>query len=289
MGVKKELILCILLIAILLVVLVVFERGKRKRTNEGFQNASPAKVHYYWIVSDKRKPMVLKQIHARGKMSEQDVTFVPGIFDDNVEQTLHPNLPKGWLNTPVARLLAAHMKGIRLFVNKVSSDPNPNQHVYVCMEDDVVLHKEFEEIAQETANYAANLVEPAHIGIGYVSPPREKTTIKEIYPGIYINYMKSEYDPGGTQCIMLNYAYAKQMLEVYEHEYLRKLEPNPDKVHADVFLFELPHSHHYTIEPPAALEDYPTFGTLLEHTWNADLYKNMIQKYNRDEYFTHTT
>jgi len=257
---------------------------KNQQFREGFQQT--AQVHYYWIVSDKRKPMVLQQIRTRGKMSEQDVTFVPGIFDDNVEQTLHPNLPKGWLNTPVARLLAAHMKGIRLFVNEVSSDPNPNQHVYICMEDDVVLHKNFEQIVQETANYATNCSEPSHIGIGYILPP---TTIEKTTPLInefkLHSLNKSTDHPGGAQCIMMNYKYAKDTLAMFENAYSKTDTHNMHNDAADTFLFKLPNSNHFLIEPPAALEDNPTFGTLLGHDWNADFYKTMIKNYNRDNYF----
>jgi hypothetical protein len=264
-----------------------------KGATEGFANE--VQIHYYWIVSDKRKPKMVEQVLTRQKenpeaLKESDITYIPGIFDDNVEQTEHPNLPKEWLNTPVARLLAAHMKAIRKFKNMASNTSEPNSHVFVCMEDDVVLHKNFETIVRDVAKYCIsqgkdNLL---CISLGYVHPIGNTTSVSTLNNNVKINKITEMGNiiGRGTQCYMLNYAYVSKVLDAYEAEYKQQKEPQQDKIPSDHFLFNLPNTQQLLVEPPAVLEDYPTFGTLLNHTHNRDLYNQMVIKYNRGDYYS---
>jgi hypothetical protein len=257
--------------------------------SEGFSNE--VQINYYWIVSDKRKPKMLEQLQARQQKNPEslkvsDITFIPGIFNDNVEETQHPNLPKEWLNTPVARLLAAHMKAVRTFKNMASKSSDPNNHMFVCMEDDIVLHRNFETMVKETANYCKSQGNvPTCISLGYVYPIVSPNIVSTLSNNVKINKITTNVGGRGTQCYMMNYSYITKVLDVYESEYKRLKEPDQSKVPSDHFMFEIPDTQHLVVEPPVALEDYPTFGTLLNHTHNNNLYKTMINKYSRDDYY----
>jgi hypothetical protein len=250
-----------------------------KATKEPFRSSSDSNIDYYWIVSEKRKPMMLEQLRNRGKLQETNVTWVPGIFNDDVEATGHPNLPKEWLRDPVMRLLAAHMKALRLFKNK-----GQKEAVLVCMEDDVVLHKDFEEIVKDCASYISEKQPhiPTRVAIGYLSKPMHITKLHELSANSTISRLnKKTGDPWGTQGYMMNYTYVEKALKHYEDTY----KTGDTKEAADVFMFDIPDTEHLIVEPPACIEDNPTFGTMLGHTWNADLYKQMIATYNRSYYY----
>ena len=282
-------IVCILFVIIVVGILYII----RRRFTESFQDTDGPNVHYYWIVSDKRKPMMQKQLEERNKIKESQVSFVPGIFDDNVENTGHPGLPKEWLGFPIARLLAAHMKAIRLFYQRVSTMPDKNNHLFVCLEDDVVLHKNYESMVQSAANYIrANYSDkPVRLSLGYVDIPSDKTLISNTN-GLKISTLNGgSISQNGTQCYMLNYQYAKKVIEEYEAAYKSWMpDPqNPNQVASDHFIFLVPNTSHLIVEPPACLEDNPTFGSMLGHSWNETLYNKMIQHYNREDYYSFTT
>ncbi len=278
----------VLCVVILMGILVYTNVCSFPKIIQTFQNPE-SQIHYYWIVSDKRKPMMLKQLYDRGKINESNIEFVPGIFDDNVKGTGHPGLPREWLGFPVARLLAAHMKAIRLFCQEVSSFPNKANHVFVCMEDDIVLHKDFEDIVQTAANYVRSQPQtiPVRLSLGYVHPPYDKEVVSSTKNGMISILDGEEKYQNGTQCYMLNYTYAKLALDEYEKTYTTRLpDPsNPNQVASDHFIFLLPNTSHLIIEPPACIEDNPTFGSMLGHTQNEYMYNQMTSTYNRSDYY----
>lgn len=234
---------------------------------------------------------MVEQVHARQKtnttsLKDSEITFIPGIFDDNVEKSEHPNLPKSWLSTPVARLLAAHMKAVRRFKNDASKSSNPNNHIFVCMEDDIVLHKNFETIVRDSAKYCQLQNTPTCISLGYVIIPAETQEVEKLSNGIKLKKITAGVGGRGTQCYMMNYAYVSKVLDEYESEYKRTKEPiQGNNIASDHFMFNVPDTQHLIVEPPAAIEDFPTFGTMLNHDWNKDLYNRMIQEYPRNDYY----
>jgi hypothetical protein len=85
---------------------------------------------------------------------------------------------------------------------------------------------------------------------------------------------------------MLNYAYISQILPKYETAY-KTQTPYENEVASDKFIFNQIQADHYIMEPPACLEDNPTFGSMLGHeAANANAYKEMIAKYKREDYYT---
>jgi hypothetical protein len=280
---------------VLLVLLIYLNTSK-----EPFQNPadSSAHIHYFWIVSEKRKVKMLEQLNQRRPhpsvktpLTTSMIRFVPGIFDDNVENTEHPNLPKTWLAFPVVRLLAAHMKALRQFKKDVDAngEADKSKHVFVCLEDDVVLRDNFEDIVEESAATLRNTSEPTRIALGYLSEPVHKTPVRTSNSVKISQLHQQSGDPWGTQCYMMNYSYVEMALKKYEQAYMNSSivpdKSNPNAWASDVFMFEIPNSQHLIVEPPACIEDNPTFGSMLGHDWNRELYDKLIQVYDRARYF----
>ena len=236
--------------------------------------------HLYWIVSEKRKPYVLQQIRQRNL---SDIVLVPGIFSDTPIAE-YPELPKAWLGFPVVRLLAAHMRAIRLFQNNVQSLPDKQNHVFVCMEDDIVLHKNFEGMVQQAAEFLQGIRKPARLLLGYANPPVNVTPVKRLTDTITINKVNSLIgDPWGTQCYMMNASYVDLIVQKYQTTY-KSQSPDAEDHASDHFLFHVPEAEHYVMEPPVCLEDFPTFGSMLGHGYNSQYYAQMISKYDRAAY-----
>lgn len=271
-----------------------FESMQKSETEK---NDAGVVVHYYWVMSDKRKPLMLEQLRDRSsnassstpRLTEADIHIVPGIFDDNVEQTGHPNLPKEWLSYPVARLLAAHMKVLRLFRDDVRKREDGKEHVLVCLEDDIALHHNFESVITDAATYIIPFKDKAtRVALGYASPPQHKTEMGELQDGKHtISRLKSSYgDPWGAVGFMMNRTFVEQALEKYERAYTSY---NPEKgssdLAADLFMYDIPDSQHLIVEPPACIEDNPTFESTLGHFQNIGLYQALIAKYDRGLYY----
>lgn len=293
-GLNTVLLWALLGILVLLGLLLLFRWFQRPH-KESFTSETSTEtgdgvvVHYYWVMSDKRKPLMLEQLRDRNRLSEADIQIVPGIFDDNVEQTGHPNLPKEWLSYPVARLLAAHMKAIRLFRDDVRKREDGKEHVLVCLEDDIALHHNFEAIVKDAATHILPFKNQAtRVAIGYASPPGNKTEMGTIQEGKHtISRLGSAYgDPWGTVGFMLNRTFAEQAIEKYEKAYTSY---NPEKgsssLAADLFIYDIPDSQHLIVEPPACVEDNPTFESTLGHSHNAGLYQALTAKYDRELYY----
>ncbi len=281
----------VLAIILLIMCIGVYIYKRYVSSTEGFEYLQT--IHFYWIVSDKRKPMMTKQLQDRNKLNEANIHMIPGIFNDDVGTAGHPNLPKEWLGFPVARLLAAHMKAIRNFCNEVANVPNKQEHVFVCLEDDVILHKNFETMVEQAANFVRThtSTQPIRLSLGFVDIPENKILINsENNLKISQLHGDSTYQ-NGTQCYMLNYKYAKMALEEYEAAYRSRLpDPNqPNQVASDHFLFLLPNTSHFIMEPPACLEDNPTFGSMLGHTQNEYLFKKMTNAYPLGDYYSFST
>jgi hypothetical protein len=247
---------------------------------DGFSNQS--NVHYYWIVSEKRKPYMLQQIRDRKGISEHQITFVPGIFDSTTP-TNHPNIPIAWLDTSVTRLLAAHMQALRIFRDTMQFVDNKDTQIFVCMEDDIVLHNKFESMVDQCAVFLREYKTPARIQLGYVNPPMNVSHFKKLGDYSLLKPHNRSGDPWGAQCYMLNYAYCDAALKHYEATYKTAKTPAGINANADAFLFEIP-SDYFLLDPPACIEDNPTFGTLMGHGHNAQYYIQMTNKYNVMDY-----
>ncbi len=280
----KSILIIFCIILALVITAWILTKYKQK---EGFADSGVI-LHYYWIVSDKRKSRMMEQLSQHPNMKSV-TTFVPGIFSDDVSQTNHPNLPKEWLATPVARLLAAHMQAARMFKASIAKEADKTKHIFVCMEDDIVLHKEFETMAQNAAIFLQSPKTPplSRLSLGYVSPPSAQTEVVQTYPnGTTIRKLaRNSGDPWGTQCYMLTAEYVDRILQKYDADYAANISPNRE-VASDVYMFELKDSQHYILDPPACLEDFPTFGSLLGHGYNQTYYKSMIAKYDRAAYYS---
>ena len=229
--------------------------------------------------------MMLDQLKKRQKLNESDITFVPGIFSDDVSKTNHPDLPKEWLAYPVSRLLAAHMQALRLFQTKIASMPDKDHHVMICMEDDVVLHKDFEDIVQKCATFLKAQQSPSRLSIGYVNPPVNISFVESVGNLTFSKLHSQKGDPWGTQGYMLNSTYVDAALEKYEKAYKAQPIPVVDETASDAFLYTIPDTQHFIVEPPACIEDNPTFGSMLGHSHNTQYYNEMIKKYDRSQYF----
>lgn len=281
-------------ILILLGVLLLL-RWRRGTPTEPFESSTDGDVvvHYYWVMSDKRKPHMLEQLRDRSSVShrltEADIHIVPGIFDDNVEQTGHPNLPKEWLAYPVARVLAAHMKALRLFREDVRNRDDGKEHVLVCMDDDIALHHNFEAIVKDAATYIRSFKDKAtRVAIGYASPPGNATRMDTLQDSKHsVSRLGSAYgDPWGTVGFMLNRTFVDQALDKYEKAYTSYVpEKGSSALAADLFIYDIPDSQHLIVEPPACIEDNPTFESTLGHSQNAGLYQALTAKYDRDMYY----
>ena len=278
---KKSFKIVAIISLIITVLIIILYTIYNHSIQETFTNES--QIHYYWIVSDKRKPMMLKQINDRGKISENNIAFIPGIFSDT-DKTEFSDLPKSWLSYPVVRLLAAHMNAIRIFQKKIESASDKHNHVFVCMEDDIALHKEFEKKVRECADFIKSYNKPARILLGYLQPPQNKTFVKRLGNKSSIYKLNTIIgDPWGTQCYMMNVAYIDVVVKKYENDYKNQL---PNQSHAsDHFLFNVPEAEHFILETPACIEDHPTFGSMLGHVWQTDYYNQMIKKYKRKLYY----
>ncbi len=291
---SKQLIYLILYVGIVGVIVVagyalfqyLFRANKQC---ESFQNKSD--VSYYWIVSEKRKPMMLNQIQQRNlnipnSITTNHIQFVPGIFSNDTKESLFADLPAEWLSFPVVRLLGAHMNALYMF--KTQQDAlNQKTGVMVCMEDDIALRNNYEEIEREAAKFInqSNNTIPIRISLGYVDVPKNITFYKNLTPSIKLSKLNVTHgDPYGTQCYMMNYAYVDKTIQRYKAAYSSS-SPDATRNASDIFLFDIPDAQHYVVEEPAAIEDNPTFGSMLGHSWNSDMYKNMIAKYDRNQYF----
>lgn len=277
---------CIVILSVFL--LYHRQQSQQKRYIEKYTNPTPM-VHYYWIVSEKRKPLMLQQLRDRKNgIKEEDVTFVKGIFSDDVSKTNHPDLPKEWLGFPIARLLAAHMQAIRMFQSKISSLPDKKKHVFVCLEDDVVLHKDFEKMVAKSTEFLHSQQGPLRLSLGYANPPSNITFIESVSDSVgNLKFSKLNIkagDPWGTQSYMLNSEFVDTVLQKYDNAY-RTQPPIESNIASDVFIYDIPETQHYIIEPPACIEDFPTFGSMLGHNGNASLYNQMVNKYDRSQYY----
>ncbi len=292
---SKQLLRLILFIVTIGVVIMfgytIYKHSLRNNI-DNFQNMHD--ISYYWIVSQKRKPMMLNQIQQRNisipnSITTNQIQFVPGIFSNDVKESLFTDLPAEWLSFPVVRLLGAHMNALYKF--KTQHDAlNQKTGVMVCMEDDIVLRNNYEEIVHEAAKFIGqcdNTI-PIRISLGYVDVPKNITFFKNLTPSIKMSKLNVTHgDPWGAQCYMMNYTYVDKTIERYKSTY-SSLSPDINRNAADHFIFNYPEAQHYIVEDPAAIEDNPTFGTLLEHHWNADMYKKTIAKYDRNQYFKFT-
>lgn len=143
----------------------------------------------------------------------------------------------------------------------------------IIMEDDVALHKNFVAVASELMKHAWDCV-----SLGYLVRHDEFLRDLMVDPvavsSHFLGRSKSKY-LWGTQCYIVRQSYAKK---IWSERFNVKGTCDPETMMFD--------EHRHVLSPPLAIEDFPTFGSILGHNaTNAQCDTNMKKQIKRDDYF----